>query len=439
VTRKAAILARVSTPSQLRGGYGIPVQLEAGRAYAESAGFSVTGEFVDQVSGASETREAFFRLLSEAELYEVVIIYDLTRLGRSEELSHRFLRLMQEAGLEVHSVKRGLISADIQTGIEVALSAEERRKTVERTQLGLIAEARAGKLPNGLSLFGFHNIPGQNRAIIDPAAAPTVRRVFALAGQGLSYRAIARDMMQEGLKTPLGSSQWFQHTVRRIVCNPAYKGEFVWIHKTAGRFVIPVPPIVSPEVWQAAQRSKRGPPVRVPLPLSGRLRCGRCGHAMSVRKVMRDGEPVYFYYRCGSISRPSGACGAGLARRDKIESQAEAELRRVLSSPELLREMLASDKDRSEHDQRRLDGLSERAERVTEMRLDGLISRDKAREMMAEIDAERQALLKDATPDLPLQKYAGAAQMMPFTELAAFTGAIFTVLDGVVTVELSGA
>lgn len=51
-------------------------------------------------------------------------MYDLTRLARSEELSHRFLRLLQEAGLEVHSNTRGLITADIQTGIEIALSAE---------------------------------------------------------------------------------------------------------------------------------------------------------------------------------------------------------------------------------------------------------------------------------------------------------------------------
>lgn len=432
----AAVLLRVSTLNQAKlDKQGLPEQRRAAYAYAEANDFKVVAEFSDVISGASEARPAFYEMLSRSYEFKAVIVSHTDRLARDLELGLRHMRLIREAGLELHSAARGLIEKGIVSGVDMLLGEHEKERIKERTQNGLIAEAREGKLPNGLHLFGYHNVPGQNRGVIDPDAAAVVRRVFALGAQGLSYRAIAREMMATRTLTPLGKESWYQHTVRRMICNSAYKGEFVWTHKRGGRFVLPVPPIVSVEAWAKAQRHKRGPPVQVPLPLSGRLRCGRCGAAMGVRKVERGGKYVYLYYRCGSAGTPSGACGAGLVRRDKLEPKAEILLRDTLQHPDLLRDLTRPDTERDQHEQRRLDDLGERAERVKEMRLDGLYSREEARIKVAEIDAERRALTQQDDTEFPLEEFALAAREMPFAELLELTQPTFYVQGDVLTLE----
>lgn len=243
--KRAALLACVSSQSQGKADrLGIPVQLEAGHAYAARLGFEVGGEYVDQISGASESREAFFRLLTEADQYDAVVIFNLTRLARSEELSHRFLRLMQEAGLEVHSTTRGLLTNDVQTGIEIVMSAEERRRIYARTTSARIAIARSGKLPSSMQAFGYTNI--KREAVIIPGEAELVYRMFEMCASGGGFIGVARIFQEEGVPTPRvwrgerEGTRWSPQTVARIVQNPIYKGEYVWRH-TGSEYRIPVP------------------------------------------------------------------------------------------------------------------------------------------------------------------------------------------------------
>lgn len=391
--KRAAYLGRVSTQNQNKADrHGLAEQRRAAYAYAEKNGFEIIADFEDVISGASESRPKFYELLSRSYEFQAVIVASIDRIAREKEIGFRHLRLIREVGLELYSASDGLVEDGLISGIRVLLSEEARKQIAETTQHALIAEARAGKMPNGMKIFGYLNVPGQNRGVVDPVASTVVRKVFELAGQGLSYRAMAREMMASDVRSPKGSPNWYQHTVRRMVCNPAYKGEFVWTHKDAGRFVIPVPPIVSLETWERAQRHKRGPPVRIPLPLSGRLRCGVCGLAMSIRKAQRAGLPVYLYYRCTSPGTPRGACGAGFARRERTEARAEEELRRVMLDPDVMRDIMTSDQDIGEQDQRRLTALAERAERVAEMRLDGVIDRARASEMMRAVDLSPVAI-----------------------------------------------
>ncbi len=350
--KRAALLARVSSQAQNKEDrYGIPVQLETGRAYAARMGFTVEGQYVDAISGASETREAFFRLLAEADRYDVVVIYDLYRLARNEELGHRFLRLLQEAGLEVHSSTRGLVENDIHTSIEIALSAEERRKIYARTTSARMAIARAGKIPNFIQAYGYTSVKRQ--AIIIPHEAALVRRMFELSAAGLGYIQIAATFHAEGIPTPRVSRGereeclWSYQTVARIVKNPIYKGEYVWRH-TGHEYQIPIAPVVPPELWARAQKARRGPPAQLGFALSGHIFCGLCGARLSSRREVRakrEGGPVYTheYYRCNNamarVDRRT-KCALGQLRRNRLEPTVDAELRRVLTDPDTLRRYL---------------------------------------------------------------------------------------------------
>jgi site-specific DNA recombinase len=423
-----ASLVRVSTKAQASDKrHGVPNQLKANKEFAERHNLTISKEYVDAITGMTESREAFFQLLSEAENYEGVIIYNVRRLGRDEEVSHKLLRLLLESGLTVYSTDRGFepLKRDFRTAMEIALSAEERRNMLRTTQLGLLAEAQKGKLPNGIHLFGYQNVPGKNEAVIHPLEAEVVREVFELAAKGESYRAIAKEMMRRGRKTMKGRSVWYQHTARRIVLNSAYKGEFLWNWKDEYSYVLSVPPIVAPELWQRAQRHKVGAKEKLGFPLSGHLKCGICGLSLSARKVNNR----FPYYRCNSSKEPRGKCGLPFIRREGLESEVEQKLRQLLSDEATLRDMFAASLP-TELDAatlQRIRSLRSEEARLLEMAQRGMITLDDAETRVHGVRAKIQALETVSVKAFPLSLYKEKAQMLSFKELLDYCNVTITV------------
>ena len=179
--KRAAILVRVSSTAQAADSrFGIPVQLEHTEAYARRTGLVLGERYIDAMSGAHERRDNFYRLLGDADKYQAVVIYDTSRVGRDEELTHKFLRLLHEAGLEVHSATRGgVVEAGLVTSAEIMIAAEVRRSILRNTYNARVAQAEKGGLPSGIKLYGYLSVKGA--AIEHPEHGPYLKRIFALA------------------------------------------------------------------------------------------------------------------------------------------------------------------------------------------------------------------------------------------------------------------
>src|SRR5262249_40387353 len=112
----------------------------------------------------------------------------------------------------------------------------------------------------------------------DPIEAAVVREIFeAYANQGLGVRAIAQRLNTRGVPAPSslrrrGTAAWQKTTVWHILRSEVYKGDLVFakaryreVGKKRGKQRLPeaerviveqaVPPIVSTEVWDVAQRT----------------------------------------------------------------------------------------------------------------------------------------------------------------------------------------
>jgi len=155
-----------------------------------------------------------------------------------------------------------------------------------------------------------------------------VRRIFALYGRGEGFRSIAHALNADGVEPPRPRKNhakrpsWALSSIRSMVLNPIYKGEYIWNrsewikdHETGKRRRFERPEsewvrqpdprlaIVDAEVWERAQavmRSKSGAYKRdaggrivskdasavhrtrsIHL-LSGLLECGVCGGSFYV-------------------------------------------------------------------------------------------------------------------------------------------------------------
>jgi len=160
----------------------------------------------------------------------------------------------------------------------------------------------------GVFLLGYRK-GTDGRYELHPNQAPVVRRIFEEYAAGRPAVEIIRDLNAEGYRTYLGG-QFTKNSVRQIVSNEKYKGVYRYadIYDEAG-----IPPIVSPELWEAAQKEKMKHHETPALKrieggylLSGKLYCGHCEELMTAGGGTSKTGKTYRYYTCNGRRKKNG-------------------------------------------------------------------------------------------------------------------------------------
>jgi DNA invertase Pin-like site-specific DNA recombinase len=142
---RAALYCRTSTTDQ-----NPENQARELRSYAAARGWAVT-EFVDQISGVKESRPALDRLQLAARRrqFDVILVWDLSRLGRSLGHLIRLVEDWQALGISLVSFRDGLDlatpSGRLQMHVLGALATFERERLRERVICGLQRAKAQGK------------------------------------------------------------------------------------------------------------------------------------------------------------------------------------------------------------------------------------------------------------------------------------------------------
>jgi site-specific DNA recombinase len=437
-----AIYVRVSTEDQGKG-FSIPTQLEACRKLADRAGYTLPEAHVlidEGISGTTMDRPGLRHLrdLVNARTIAAVIVYDPDRLSRN--LGHQLL-LAEE--FERASVKLLIVSHPMEQGPEGwlffqmrgALAEYERAKILERLKRGLVGRAKAGHVSGGSVAFGYHYVKEEHggRWEIDEDEAAVVRRVFRLCLEGMATRAIARLLTQErvpskrdrhalfgGHKTA-GVGEWNPATVHAMLTYEGYSGRIYYNkQKAAGKtrrvdrpkeewVEIAIPAIITANEFQAVQnqlahnkalgqRNRK----HEYLLIGARLRCGRCGRAMT-------GEAPHGRrrYRCSSRStfmEASRRC-QGYLQADDAERRVWQAIEQVLQQPELIaaevkRQEAHADEQRADIDrelalvQDALTKCEREEQRWAQAYVAEVIDLAELKSYRADIGARRQSLMK---------------------------------------------
>lgn len=83
---RCAIYIRVSTTEQAMEGYSIGEQKERLEQYSSAMQWTIMGEYIDPgYSGSNMNRPELNRLISEVKNYDVILVYKLDRLSRSQK------------------------------------------------------------------------------------------------------------------------------------------------------------------------------------------------------------------------------------------------------------------------------------------------------------------------------------------------------------------
>jgi site-specific DNA recombinase len=335
--KRAITYARVSTADQLTN-TSIPGQIESCRKYAAQNGLTILEEITEDFSGTVLERPGLQKAMGYLRDHEaqVLLVTEQDRLSR--DLVHTLL-LMQEAetlGGEIAFVnqpRERSAEGDLLLKISGVFKEYERAKIKERTQRGKANKARMGGLLASRFLpLGYRHVKderGFGTYEVIEEEAELVRQLFHMvAEERKPLYEITMWLNKSGIRTK-NSGMWYQSTVRRIIQNEVYKGQFHW-NKTRGvppdparartkgvrkkqnssvRYrdkneldswiPITVPAIISEEQWERAQRQLELAAARAPRNntqrfylLRGRVKCGECGR-MLVGMSPKSRQAVY--------------------------------------------------------------------------------------------------------------------------------------------------
>lgn len=305
-------------------------------------------------AGKLEARRGLGALLRDAAAgqFDVVVVVDVDRLTRSEDLTERgaILGALQRAGVKIASTMSGQVldlstsTGDLFTTLHAFFAAEWTRKHRERVMQGRITAVQRGRKPAGRVPWWLTYDKTTATWGIDPMRGPLVREMFERVAGGESCRTLADDFHARGIPRPRG--EWHRSRVQRIIRSRAAVGQ--WTVDQHRGLVLAVPPVVDEDLWQRAQiaiatvghRGLRR--TTHEYLLEGLGTCGRCGALMGIQTQVwdprRNGRtsPAGYICRARRIFRRGGErCEAPIVKLAGADERAWAAIRRELEAPEL--------------------------------------------------------------------------------------------------------
>lgn len=285
--RAAAVYARISSDTE-GSGLGVKRQLQDCQRLAESLGWTVAEEYIDNdVSAYSgKHRPAYERMLADLHdrARDAVIVYHVDRLTRRPIELEEFVAVLDAA--KVRQVRFVVGDMDLGTGdglmvarILGAMAANESATKSRRMRRKYEQNAAAG-LPHGGSQrpFGYED----DKVTIRKDEAKVIRTLVARFVAGESLRSLALWLDNEGVRTVSGGP-WRTPTLHTLLAS----GRIAGLREHRGQ-------VVGPAVWKAiisaddrrrvlarmdeVKVSGRRTPQRYLL--TGLLRCGKCGNTL---------------------------------------------------------------------------------------------------------------------------------------------------------------
>ncbi len=223
---------RVSTDKQADQGVSLEAQTEKIRAMAVVHGVDLLEVIVDAGESAkSLSRPGMGRLLSlvDSGKAQTVIVAKLDRLTRSvkdlAELLERFNRRGVSLVSVAESLDTGSAAGRLVLNLMTAVSQWEREAIGERTRDALNHKKANGERV-GTMPFGYRLSPDGIHLDREPAEQAVLTQIRTLRASGSTYRQIAAELNQQGLKTRRGTAWRHQYIAGVLRTNANQKQQF---------------------------------------------------------------------------------------------------------------------------------------------------------------------------------------------------------------------
>ena len=348
--KRAALYIRVSTLEQAQEGYSVGEQKERLIAYCKAKDWLIADIYVDGgYTGSNLKRPGTQKLMAETDKFEMVLVYKLDRLSRSQrDTLYLIEEVFRPNDVDFISMQESFDTSTpfgkAMIGLLAVFAQLEREQIKERTWMGRVARAKTGLYHGGGHIpIGYEYSDG--KLVINPYEAEQVKKIYEWYLSGSSLKAITDRLQDEGYTNKYSSyNSW--SSVRNILGNETYTGRLHF-----GDIVVENAheAIISDEQYKAAQvlRGKKqelyGPAFQSKHMLTGLMFCGKCGGRYYLRNSGK-----YSYYACYSrtkqmknmIKDPN--CMNKIWKAPELDALVDSKIRELLQSPKMAAELAAS-------------------------------------------------------------------------------------------------
>ena len=298
----------------------------------------------DGFSGTNQNRPGFQQMLADVKegYINTILIKDLSRLGRNYlDVGNLAEVFLPEHGCELISLNEQL---DDMMVFRNWFNEQHSKTTSIKVKAGKRASAQSGKYVGTYAPYGYKkDCNNRHRFVVDENVVPIVVKIFEMRASGMSFRAIAAQLNDDGIISPReyyyqgknavnpthSSRLWNENTIKCMVVNEVYIGNLVsgktgtlsyknqktirkdvkdWIRVERTHEAI-----ITPELWHRVQvlsRKRHKPGRRKNNERSlfaGLIYCSDCGFRLRSqveRRIRKDGsENKSVSYICSTYGR----------------------------------------------------------------------------------------------------------------------------------------
>ncbi len=394
---------------------------------------AITGTKVDK-------REGFQAMIQKCQNGEIdmILTKSISRFARNTLDTLQYVRMLRERNIAIFFEKENINTMDMNgellLTIMSSLAQQEVESLSQNVKMGLKMKMKRGELIGFNGCLGYDYHPEDKTLTVNEEEAEIVRFIYDMYLQGYGTTTIANRLTEMGKKNKKGEVSWHTHGVMGIIKNEKYKGDIL-LGKTFTTDPISKrrlanmgeeeqyyirdhhEPIVSREVWDEAERIRvKRNTNRVVEPTGNRERytrqyafssmceCAFCGHKLTRRT--RHSSSVYEkpVWQCMNATKNGikncPHCkaideaileGAFLEAFGLLAGNFEDVLDVVMDAVE---SSLSNDDDIRKRQQldKDISALNSKKSRMTDMLIDGTITKEVYDEKMIEINRKLHTL-----------------------------------------------
>lgn len=323
--------------------------------------YEFSGIYADDgiTATSAKNRREFLRLIDDCKAgkIDLILTKSISRFARNTLDCLKYIKELKEYGTDVYFEKEHIHTADKKSSFMISimgsLAQEESVNMGAAIRWGKNRQAQRGIVNPGTINYGYR-YGKNNEWVIVEEETEIIKRIYREFLKGKTFLQITRELTKDqNTKSPSGKDTWSETTVKNILTNEVYRGNFLYqkcyTKQTIDNLVVPnrgeLPmylienhheAIISSDDWEKVQEihAERLRALQDSIKnrypkennkneaFSKKLYCGECGGIISYKRNRspRNREEIDCW-RCYVARRSSDVdkCNTGFKRQEFIE------------------------------------------------------------------------------------------------------------------------
>lgn len=193
------------------------------------------GIFADEAVTGTKTdkRDGFQNMIARCQNGEIdmILTKSISRFARNTVDTLNYVRMLRDRNIAVFFEKENINTLDMNgellLTIMSSLAQQEVESLSQNVKMGLQMKMKRGELVGFNGCYGYDYHAGDKSITVNEEEAGVVRMVYDMYLEGYGTTTIAKRLVELGIRNRKGEASWHTHGVMGMIKNKKYKGDIL--------------------------------------------------------------------------------------------------------------------------------------------------------------------------------------------------------------------